>query len=107
MFSDLNINEENQLIFEDTYNIDTFRKRIETREFDVVICDELIYEALQRIDPKIREIIVLKFWGEYTDRELGEILDMSRQMITYNKNKAINLLRKIIKELKKNDIRFK
>ena len=105
-FSDLGEVEISQQFYEEPYVIGLFKKKISTREFDVIISDELLYEALLRIDPKIREIVLLKFWGRFTDKEVAEFLGFSRQTVTYKKNIAVKLLREIIKELRKNDARF-
>ena len=107
VFSDMSNSDMEQLYYEDTYEFTCFRKNIETRIFDAVIHDELLYEALLHLAPKEREIILLKYWGRYSDNEVGRLLNMSRRMVCYNKNKAINLLKKIIEEMKSNDTRFK
>lgn len=107
IFSDMSNSEMNQLYYEDTYDFNNFRRCIETKIFDAIIHDELLYEALQLLNPKVREIIVLKYWGKYSDQEVGRLLNMSRRMVCYNKNKAIVFLREIIEELRKNDERFK
>lgn len=106
VFTDLSNSEMSQMYYEDTYEFNYFKKNIATKIFDAVIHDELLYEALLHLDPKRREIILLKYWGRYSDNEVGRLLNMSRRMVCYNKNKAIHLLRKIIEEMKRNDARF-
>ena len=103
-FSEMSNSERNQLNYEDKYRSENF---IETRMFDAVIQNELLYEALQLLSPDVREIMVLKYWGRYTDDELGVLLNMSRRMVCYNKNRAIALLKCFIEEMMNNDQRFK
>lgn len=102
-FSDLSKSEERQLFTMDKYPSEEFAEKIETKMFDVIIRNELLYEALNFIKPKSREIILLKFWGEMTDYEVGQVLNMDRVAVTQNKNRTLNNLRKIIEELMENE----
>lgn len=106
IFSDLKATESEQLYSEDIYYFENFQKVLKTVEFDAVIRDELLYESLSQLTPLVREIIILKYWGDYTDKEIAKILKLTLRQVNYNKNKALNLLKDIIKELKKKDIRF-
>ena len=67
--------------------------------------DELLYNALRAIPKKQREIIILKYWGEMTDSEIGELIGMSQQSVSYNKNKVLKKLKKNIEDVKKHDKR--
>ena len=107
IFSDLKAIELEQLYSEDIYSFENFQEVLKTVEFDAVIQDELLYEYLSQLAPLIREIVVLKYWGDYTDKEISKILKLSLRQVNYNKNKALNILKDRIEELQKNDIRFK
>lgn len=98
--SELSQKDINQLSYADTYPSDIFSEKLTTRLFDTVIHDELLYEALMSIKPNIRELIILKYWGDLTDTEVGQVISMSQQMVNYNKNNALRKLRKIIEELR-------
>lgn len=98
--SELSQKDINQLSYADTYPSDIFSEKLTTRLFDTVIHDELLYEALMSIKPNIRELIILKYWGDLTDIEVGQVISMSQQMVNYNKNNALRKLRKIIEELR-------
>lgn len=106
-FSELSCLEEQHLCCEDTYSVECFRKTVETKLFDAVICNELLYEALQLLTPSNREILLLKYWGGMTDLEIGRTISMSQQMVNYNKNKALKLLKIMLEEMMQNDERFK
>lgn len=101
--SDLNKEERYKLCTFDVYPSNEFKEKLNTRLFDAVIHDELIYQALLLIKPSIRELIVLKYWGEMTDEEIGEVLSISRKMVNYYKNKALIYLKKIIEEINKDE----
>lgn len=90
-------------LYKDTYPSEMFCENIKTRLFDAAIHDELLYSALMQVSQDIREILLLKFWGEFSDKEIGRIMCMSQQMVCYNKNKALKMLKKIIEELRKNE----
>ncbi len=107
IFSDLKAIELEQLYSEDIYSFENFQEVLKTVEFDAVIQDELLYEYLSQLAPLIREIVILKYWGDYTDKEISKILKLSLRQVNYNKNKALNILKDRIEELQKNDIRFK
>lgn len=98
--SELSQTDMGQLSYADTYPSDIFSEKLTTRLFDTVIHDELLYEALMSIKPNIRELIILKYWGDLTDTEVGQVISMSQQMVNYNKNNALRKLRKIIEELR-------
>ena len=101
--SELNKEERDKLCTFDVYPSDEFREKLTTRIFDAEIHNELLYQALLSIKPITRELIVLKYWGEMTDNEIGEVLSMSRKMVNYYKRKALINLKEIIEELNKNE----
>ena len=95
--------EENEISYSDEYPSLSFGETLTTRLFDTVIHNELLYEALLSIKPHMRELLLLKYWGSYTDEQVGEILNMNRAAITRSKNNALFKLRKIIEELSDNE----
>lgn len=99
--SELSKADELKLFYMDDYPSDNFSENLTTRLFDAAIHDELLYEALLSIKPNVRELLILKYWGNLTDSEVGQAISMSQQMVNYNKNKALGNLRKIIEELRR------
>ena len=85
----------------DEYPSEMFSETLTTRLFDAVIHDELLYEALLSIKPHMRELLILKYWGSYTDDQVGNILNMNRAAITRSKNNALSKLRKFMEEMRK------
>lgn len=100
-FSDLGSLDRDELIKPDRYPSDEFREHLTTRLFDAIIHDELLYEALLTIHPEAREILVLKYWGDMTDSQIGDAMNMSQQRINYKKNVALKKLKTYIEEMKK------
>ena len=72
-----------------------------TRLFEAVVHDELLYEALLSIRPKTRELILLKYWGELTDVEVGRVMNMKRDAVTKTKLRTLSRLRKFMEEVRK------
>ena len=98
--SELSRSEEAKLNYIDEYPSEMFSEILTTRLFDAVIHDELLYEALLSIKPHMRELLILKYWGSYTDDQVGNILNMNRAAITRSKNNALSKLRKFMEEMR-------
>ena len=88
---------------EDNYFPNIITEQIATKQLDAVIQHELLFEALQILDPKARKIILCKFWLDMTDEEIGQAMDLSRRVVLYHRNKALHNLKSIIEEMMKND----
>ena len=99
--SDLSYSEMSKLTYNDEYSSEVFREKLATRFFEAVIHDELLYEALLSMRPDIREIVLLKYWGDLSDNEIGQAMKMNRRTVNYNKNKALRELRKFLEEMKR------
>lgn len=99
--SDLSCSEMSKLTYNDKYPSEVFREKLTTRLFEAVIHDELLYEALVAMQPDIREIVLLKYWGDLSDNEIGQAMKMTRRTVNYNKNKALRELRKFLEEMKR------
>lgn len=98
--SDLSYSEMSKLTYNDKYPSEVFRKKLTTRLFEAVVHDELLYEALLAMQPDIREIVLLKYWGDLSDDEIGQAMKMNRRTVNYNKNRALRELRKFLEEMK-------
>ena len=98
--SELSKSEEEKLCCTDEYPSEVFSEILTTRLFDAVIHDELLYEALLTIKPHMRELLLLKFWGSFTDEQVGNILNMNRAAITRSKNNALSKLKRIMEEMR-------
>ncbi len=102
-FAELTKSERDKLISEDVYGFDLFQETITTALFDATIHDELLHRALMELKQCNREIILMKYWGDLTDTEIGLALSMSQQMVNYYRNRSLKLLKNIIEEMRKND----
>lgn len=103
MFSDLPKNKMQMLYAEDEYFKDEKVAKMSVAEFDADITNELLYEAMKRLKQKSQNVIILKYWYEMTDDEIGKILNLKRTTVNYNKNAALRKLKIIIEEMIEND----
>jgi len=67
-------------------------------DFNVVVNDAQIASALLQLPKHRCDIILLSYFLELSDREIGEKLDMIRATVQYQRTQALQELRDIIKE---------
>ena len=68
-------------------------------EFTFFIENELLYQALLILSPKRMEIIVLSFFLDMTDKEIGKKMLLPQSTVRYNRVVAIKMLKRIMEEL--------
>jgi len=71
-------------------------------EYDVAVKNELLAEALAALPVSKRDIILLYHFLDMTDREIGGLLNMTRQTVQYQRTSALQQIKKIM-EGKAND----
>ncbi len=76
--------------FED---IDFFENRVRMLNLDIIIKNDLLYELLRSLEQYQRDIIYLSMCQNYTDREIGEKLNMSRSSVQRMKTKLRTYLK--------------
>lgn len=107
LFSEMTQKERQKLIseycMEDVYFPNIITEFIEAEKLDAIIQNELLFEALKALKPKARKIILCKFWLEMSDKDIGQVMELSRQLVTYHRNKALQNLKETIEEMMKND----
>ena len=75
-FSDLSESELAQLFTTDEYESDYFRFQVSG--FDVLVKNELLAEALNALPERKRDIILLSYFLDMSDAEIGELLNVVR-----------------------------
>ena len=76
--------------FED---LDFFENRVRMLNLDIIIKNDLLYELLRSLEQYQRDIIYLSMCQNYTDREIGEKLNMSRSAVQRMKIKLRTYLK--------------
>ena len=59
------------------------------------------------LTPPNCEMLLLKYWGEMTDLEIGRAINMSQQMVSYHRGRSLKRLKTVIEEMMRDDQRFK
>ena len=90
-FSDLSEKEFNQLYTEDQYFVTEQIFNVLGR--DVIVSDETIAEALQSLPERKRDIILLSYFLDLSDREIGEKLNMLRATVQYQRTSTLKQLK--------------
>lgn len=76
----------------DAYDIE--ENYINILDFDLMIKNDLLFESLKQLEKNQRDIIYLSVCREWSDKEIGEYMNMSRQKVQRIKVKVLNSLRK-------------
>ena len=79
---------------EDAYRLDGREFRVNSRR--VVVDDPELSLALQYITPQMREIILLSYFLEQSESEIGKMLKLHKSTVNMKKATALRRLREII-----------
>jgi RNA polymerase sigma factor (sigma-70 family) len=95
-FSDLAPREENQL-----YTLDTYFENEVTEAFNVggkKITPKLLSDALHSLPEDKRKAVLLYYFFEMSDVEIGELLDIPRSTVQYRRTSSFELLKQYLEE---------
>jgi len=102
-FSNLSVKEMDQLYTEDKYFVT--EQIFNVLGLDVIVSDDVIAGALENLPECKRDIILLSYFLELSDREIGDRLNMLRSTVQYQRTSTLqqlkNLWRKISMSNKK------
>ena len=90
-FSDLSEKEMDQLYTEDKYF--ATEQIFNVLGFDVIVTDDVIAEALQCLAERNRDIILLSYFLELSDREIGDKLNTLRTTVQYQRTSTLRQLK--------------
>ena len=95
-FSELSEKELNQLYAMDEYAIDYYLFQV--MGYDVEVKDALIGEALETLPEKKRNIILLSYFMDMSDAEIGELMNLVRTTIYRHRTSYCNKSKSIWRE---------
>jgi len=72
------------------------RTWLHTDRFSVCIYDPELAEAIHSLVPRQRNIILLCYFAEYSDRETGDILGLPVHVIRFGRQAALKKLKEIL-----------
>ncbi len=93
-FSDLSGAEMNSL-----YTIDEFYsdyQHYDVYGYDIGVKNDMLIEALDRLPQKKRDIILLSYFLDMSDMEIGKLLDIVRTTVFRNRKDALKEMKKYI-----------
>jgi len=93
-FSDLSAKEMKQLYTEDKYF--AIEQIFNVLGLDVIVTDCVIAEALESLPERKRDIILLSYFLELSDREIGDKLNMLRSTVQYQRTSTLQKLKKFM-----------
>lgn len=76
---------------------DPFAERFSVMGYGVDVSNEQLAEALQKLPPEHRDIVLLAYCLEMNDREIADRLNLVRRTVTNRRNSALEQLRKLMK----------
>lgn len=65
-------------------------------DMEIIVNDGRIAAALEQLNDRRRSIVLLSYFLELTDREIGETMGMIRATVQYQRKKALQELRKLL-----------
>ena len=96
-FSDLSESEIESLSVTDTYNI--YIKEYDVIGDTVIVRDADIGEALQYIQPQLRNIILMSYYLDMSNTEIANKLNISNSTVAYRMDAALKQLREQIESM--------
>lgn len=91
----LTSNEINRYSFLDNYDVfsDVFR----VKNLEIIVRDDILGLCIKKLSAIKREIILLYYFSDMTDKEVAEYLGLSRQKVQYQRKASLKLLKEMIK----------
>ena len=86
-FSDLSESELAQLFTADEYESDYYRFQVSG--FDVLVNHPLVAEALNALPERKRDIVLLSYFLDMSDAEIGELLNVVRTTVFRHRKSAL------------------
>lgn len=74
-------------------------------DYDIEVKDDLIVEALKCLPEKKRNIILLSFFLDMTDTEIGEHMSLVRSTIHHHRVSSLQALKKIMEGIRNGEIK--
>ena len=100
-FSELRQGELVQLQHTDEYAIENEIFRV--LSYEVEVKDELLGEALRNLPEKKRDVILMSFFMDMSDTEIGKQMNLVRSTIHHHRESSLQILKKLMEELENDE----
>jgi len=77
---------------------DDIEAEFQVMQYSVFVHDDLLHNALSQLDHRTRDIVLLAFWMEMTDREIADETGIPRRTVNRIRNNAYEKLRKVLED---------
>lgn len=81
----------------DTYQ--PYRKDFTVKNYVVQVCDPVIGELLQYLTPQRRDVVLLYYFLDLNDVEIGKLLHLDNTTIKYRRKTALKLLKEMMEDV--------
>ncbi len=81
----------------DSYRL--YSRPYQVRNYVVQVSDPVVGEALQYLTPQRREVILLYYFLELTDAEIGRLLHIDNTTAKYRRRSALKQLKKLVEDM--------
>ncbi len=96
LFSDLSENELNQLAALDNYSVES--NWFQALGYDIEVKDQLLAQSLKELPEKKRNIILLSFYMDMSDAEIGRRMHLDRSTICEHRKNLLIMLKKMMEK---------
>lgn len=96
-FSELTFDEFNQMYSVDKYL--GFCFKITVSGFQINIEDERLFDAIRELPEKSRDIILLSYWLDMTDKEISNTLNLVRRTVCYLRANALKQIKQYLEQI--------
>ena len=100
-FSDMSETELNELYCYDEYDLAQYTFKV--LGYDVNIKDDLLGEALELLPERKRDIVLMSYYLELSDAEIGKMLNVVRSTVFRNRKTALSKIKKYMEGNKTDD----
>ena len=96
--SALSKRDRDSLSVEDTYKLDTGSATYDVLGTPITVANPL-GQALRFLPPQRREVLLLCYFAEMSDPQIGKILNLTAAAVNYRRKKALDALRTILEAM--------
>lgn len=101
LFSEMSIEELNQLCVTDEYPSEYHH--FSSQGYDIAIKNALLSEALAALPIRNRDILLMYYFLDLSDEEIGELTGVYRTTIHYHRKNALKFIKNFIMEVQSNE----
>ena len=96
MLSELSEKDMGRLYTVDEYEVEN--QWFQVLGYDIEVKDTLIAEALQALSEKKRDVILLSYFMDMSDAEIGRALNLVRSTVYEHRKRSLELMKNIMEE---------